>query len=457
MSLAYASPKPDTTSYDRATRGRPFSPEDFIGKVSRYETVLEQSGPPSWVINEEIASDQFYYGIGKSTESFDASDDDARLRFAQYVEVSVQSIATQQIAENRDRLEENYSYESLVSTEMNLRSVRITERYMTDDSTFYSLIKYNKSDYHQLVTQEIQISLETDIRKQELTHQAAEALSADSLRHKLMMDSLALSRKQAVIDSLDHILKMEKERQRQDQVRIDLIKRQFAAFLKIKPYHQIIDVPSAITPDTWVFVSGRWNPENKHVRQLSVGASMWLFTVEASLWAQKSMVDQGDLSVKLEVLPQRGDVYPVSLALGYTEYVTRYSQRARLDLRDFNTFQTLASFSQGELADPENRESTFFGIGTLGIPQVNTHLSLYYDKRKMSLSSIWYPFPRNLSDAISILNQIEYVFNDNYFNRFGDVLQWQFGLRLMAVPDRFTTMISYEDHEVWRLNFEFQY
>jgi len=457
MNLGFANPKPDSTIFDRATLGRPFSLEEFIEKVSAKPSVLAPDAIPEWVQTEEIPSDKYYYGIGKSIESSDAADDDARLRFAQYVEVSVQSIATQQIAENKDRLEENYNYESLVSTNMNLRSVKITDRFMTPDSNYYSLIKYDKSDYHNLVTQEIQISLETDIRKQELAHQATEALSADSLRHKLMMDSLALGRKQAVIDSLDHILQMEESRQRQDQTRVDLIKKQYADFLKIKPRYQIIDVPSASTPESWVYASGRWNPEAGHIRQLKTGVSLWLITAETSVWAKRSILDQGEWSVKLEVLPKRGDVYPVSLALGYIEYIGKYSEGAHLDLRDIKSLQTISDLQRDEIASEENRNSSFLVVGTVGVPQINSHVSVYYDNRKISLASIWYPFLRNLGDAISVLNQVEYFTDDDYRNRFDDAFQWQLGLRLIAIPNRFATSVSYEDHEVWMLNFEFQY
>lgn len=99
----------------------------------------------------------------------------------------------------------------------------------------------------------------------------------------------------------------------------------------------------------------------------------------------------------------------------------------------------------------------FFVTGTVGIPQIDNHLSVYVDKRRVSLANIWYPFPRNMGDAISIINQFDYISSGPYRNRFDDQLQWQLGLRLIAVADRFATMISYEDHEVWMLNFEFQY
>ncbi len=457
MSYSYAFPGPDTTRFDRAIRGRPFDLEDFLGKTVTKDAEPLPGSVPAWVLSGEVKPDTFYYGIGESIESAGAADDHARLRFAQYVEVSVQSIASQQIAENKDRLEENYNYESLVSTNMNLRSVRITDRYLADDSTFYSLIKYGKSEYHGLVTQEIKVSLEADIRKQELTHQAAEALSADSLRHKLMMDSLALGRKQAVIDSLDHILKMEEARQRQEQERIDLIKNQHAAFLKITPRYQLIDVPSAATANSWIYLSGRWNPDTEDIRQLKVGGAVSLVSVEANIWATESYLDQGDLSVKLQVLPQRGELYPLSLALGWVGYLDAFSEGNQVNLRQGSSYNNLWELLNDEVTDPYSQGSSFFATSTIGIPQYNNHFSVYIDKRKISLASIWYPFPRSMGDAISMLNQLDYISARNYRNRFDDPLQWQIGLRLIAISNRFATMISYEDHEVWMLNFEFQY
>ncbi len=457
VGLGYADQKPDTGKFDRLTRGRPFDLEELLQKTTSKTALEAQDSIPVWVLSGEVKTDTFYFGIGKSANSFDEADDDARLRFAQYVEVSVQSIASQQIAENKERLEENYNYESLVSTKMNLRSVKISERYLAEDSTFYSLIKYGKSTYHALVTQEIQISLENDIRKQELVHQAAEVLSADSLRHKLMMDSLALGRKQAVIDSLDHILKLEESRQRQEQDRIDLIKNQHAAFLKIIPRYQLIDVPSAVTPQSWIYISGRWNPDTQDIRQVKAGVAASLFSAEANFWATESILDQGDLSLKLQVLPERGELYPVSLALGWVVYFDTFSPDNRINLREGSSFKHIWEQLSEEIANPYSQRSSFLVSATVGIPQVNNHVSVYADKRKVSLAGIWYPFPRNMGDAISIINQIDYISADQYRNRFDDQIQWQVGLRLIAISDRFATLISYEDHEVWMLNFELQY
>ena len=455
--IAWGTPTPDSTKFDRSIQGRPFDLDEILGEAKDAIEAAGGSIIPEWTITKELPGDKFYYGIGQSTISSDAADDDARLRFAQYVEVKVHSIATQQIAENKDRLEENYTFESLVSTDMNLRSVKITERHVTPDSIFYSLIRYGKSEYHDLVTEEIRIALDSDIKKQELSHQAQEALRADSLRHKLAMDSLALGRKQAVIDSLDHVLKMEEAKQQQAQDRTDLIKRQYSAFLATKPRHQIIDVPSAALPKSWVHIAGRWNPDTQDIRQFKAGVSLWLLSAEASVWATESIVDQSDLTIKLQLLPERGELYPVSLALGWLNYLSEFSPDNRIYLRERSSYTQFAQQMNAEINDPVSQQTSFFIVGTVGLPQFNNHISMYADKRKLSLSNIWYPFPRNMGDAISLINQIDVIRDDAYRNRFEDQIQWQFGLRLIAIPDRFATMISYEDHEVWMLNFEFQY
>jgi len=455
--VAWGNQNPDTTVFDREIHGRPFDLDEILGTSAIEDILQDKDGVPHWVSTGSLTSDTLYYGIGESRESQDAADNNARLAFAQHVEVSVYSIASQQIAENKEMLEENYNYESLVSTNMNLRSVKITERFVSPDSTFYSLISYGKATYHRLVTQEIKISLEANIRKQELAHQATEALRADSLRHKITMDSLALARKQAVIDSLDHILKMDEARIRQEQDRVDLIKSRHAAFLKIKPRYELIDVPTASTPRTWVYASGRWNPDTKDIRQLKAGVSAWLISAEANVWATEAVIDQTDLLLKLQLLPERGDIYKVSLAFGFVDYIEAFSQANRARLEEDGGASSLISIIEDELNDPFAHNSSFFVTGAVGLPQFNNHLSIFLDKRRVSLANVWYPFPRNMGDAISFINQFDYILSEHYRNRFDDTLQWQFGMRLIAIPDRFATMISYEDHEVWMLNFEFQY
>jgi len=455
VGMGFSNSHQNSTKYDRSVRGRPFEQDEIRDTFGTDKPTGNEV--PVWVRSGELESDTLYYGIGRSRNSQAEADDDARLHFAQYVEVSVHSIAVQQIAENKERLQENYSYESLVSTNMNLRGIKISERYVAEDSTFYSLIRYGKAQYHDLVTREIQVSLAAEIRKQELAHQAREALRADSLRHKILMDSLTLGRKQAVIDSLDRILAMEQARQRQEQERIDLIKRHHADFLEITPRYQLIDVPGASIPNSWIYGSARWNFENNDIRQIKAGVSLWLFSLESNLWATQSVIDQGELSARLQVLPMRGELYPVNLALGWVHYVGLFAAENRINLRDSVSFSSFLDRLDSEINVQNSAVSSFFLTTTVGVPQINSHLSLYLDKRKVSLASIWYPFPRNLGDAISIINQVDVIRDKSYRNRFNDHLQWQFGIRLIAIPDRFATMISYEDHEVWLLNFEFQY
>ena len=447
----------DTTRYDPAVRGRPFELHEILGTPLTEKQIQQVGEIPPWVETGDLPSDTIYFGIGRSESSQLDADNQARLAFAQHVEVSVESIAIQQIAENQDRLEENYSFESLVATNMSLRSVKITERYMTPDSTWFSLIRYGKSEYHRLVTEEIQVSLAANIRKQELAHQASEALRADSLRHKITMDSLALARKQAVIDSLGHILQMDEARLRQEQERADLIRSQHAAFLKIKPRFQLIDVPTASSPRTWIYATGRWDPDREIIRQLKTGVSIWLISAETNVWASASVAEQADLMVKLQVLPERGEIYKVSLALGWVNYIAEFSPANRERLREDQSFGNFLDVLGDELNDPYAQDASFFVTATVGFPQYNNHFSAYLDHRKVSVANIWYPFPRNLGDAISVINQLEYIGSESYQNRFEDALQWQLGLRLIAVEDRFATMISYEDHETWMINFEFQY
>lgn len=418
---------------------------------------MQAGTAPQWVATGNLLADTIYFGIGSSESSQLDADNQARLAFAQHVEVSVESIAIQQIAENQERLEENYSFESLVSTNMSLRSVKITERYMSPDSIWYSLIKYGKSEYHLLVTEEIQVSLAASIRKQELAHQATEALRADSLRHKITMDSLALARKQAVIDSLDRILQMDEARLRQEHERVDLIRSQHAAFLKIKPRFQLIDIPTASTPRTWIYTTGRWDPEREYLRQLKTGISLWLISAETNVWASASVAEQADLMLKLQILPERGEIYKVSLALGWVNYIAEFSPGNQARLMEDRGLGNFIEVISDEMDDPYAQNASFLIAATVGLPQYNNHLSVYVDQRKVSVANIWYPFPRNLGDAISVINQLEYIDDESYQNRFGDALQWQFGIRLIAVEDRFATMISYEDHATWMLNLEFQY
>jgi hypothetical protein len=69
------------------------------------------------------------------------------------------------------------------------------------------------------------------------------------------------------------------------------------------------------------------------------------------------------------------------------------------------------------------------------------------DGRKASIGWNCFPLPGNFKDGVSLLVQMDYVWNKEWRNRFSDPLLFQTGIRFRA-SDAFATSFTYEGHEL---------
>ncbi len=453
---AFAS-TPDSTRkrYDPAVDGRPFSLDEITGNIPGMAGEDGQSGVPDWVTTGRISSDTVYYGIGQSNLSQLDADDRARLEFARMVETKVNSMARQAVTENANRLTEEYTFESLVTTDLSLRGIKITERYSPDSLTFFSLLRYGKTEYQQLLTQEISTQLEADIQRQQLRMAATQTLMADSLRHKQIMDSLALAQEQTRVDSLQHILDMERARVEQSREARRILQDRYEDFLEIIPYYRSIDGLSASLPPSYGDLGVRWNPSSGNIREIRLGSAFSIVGFGGKAVFNDFVLSRVEANLKLLVLPPRGEIYRFSFLLGAVTYASTIAESIWLDLQDPTTIgDALSTWTDPAVDGKPTFHSSFLVAATLGLPQVNSHLGLQADQRRIALTNTWYPFVHNLGEALSLVTQLDYILDEAYRNHFGDAVEAQIGIRFIAIENRFATLLAYEDHEWWRLSFD---
>jgi len=450
---------PDSVKrYDPQVDGRPFSLDEILGKTFKDPFETDESGFPAWARSGMVEIDTVYYGIGQSTISQADADDLARLEFGKMVEVRVNSLARQMVMENQEQLVEAYSYEALVSTDLSLRGIEITERFTPDSVTYYSLIQYGKAAYQRLVTQELTLQLTEDIERQKARLAAQQTLRADSLQHKLIMDSLALAKEQARVDSAQRVLDMQRAAVEQKREARRILQEKYADFLALRLYHRGIEGYTAALPAGYGDLAVRWNPDNSNVREIHAGGSFSILGIETALWLNEFIVENAELSGRLQILPPRGDIFKVSLLFGYVGYLGAVDEVLAIDLSDSESLSDgLDAIQDPDGALRQHMDGSFLIGSNLGIPQYNMHLALYGDKRRITFTDTWFPFVHSLGDAISLVFQIDYFMDEHFQNRFGDEIEGQAGIRLIAIEDRFATLLSYEDHEWWRLTFELQF
>jgi hypothetical protein len=217
-----------------------------------------------------------------------------------------------------------------------------------------------------------------------------------------------------------------------------------------------VDVPTAGLPIGYGEMLVRWNTMNQNFREVRLAGSIAIVGVNLGFTMHDAVLDQAELGLQLQILPPRGELYRISLAIGYVGFI---SDAAHLDLNVTDLSAYGDAFGQISEPDAEFEDKVAGSAliaGTIGIPQTGMHVSLYADKRRLSLGQSWYPLTRHLGDAISLVGQVDYFIDEDYRNRFGDPVEFLGGLRIVAIPGRFATLIAYEDNEWWRLTFELQ-
>jgi hypothetical protein len=160
---------------------------------------------------------------------------------------------------------------------------------------------------------------------------------------------------------------------------------------------------------------------------------MWRFEVSAIVnfqsdrFLKSDMLDREQAFFKIQLLEQAGQFYRTSLAFGVVGY-SRVSTLAALD----SVQPKYSLFVAGDVALPT---------------ALYSYASAYLDGRKVSIGWNCFPLPGNFKDGVSLLVQMDYVWNKEWRNRFLDPLLFQTGIRFRA-SDAFATSFTYEGHEL---------
>ncbi len=378
---------------------------------------------PEWVkqfqqgkiFNDTIDS---YRGVGSSALTQEDADAKARQDFCLSVEVRVQYEIARNIQEVDNVTHDEYSSSAKMSSDIVLRGITMSERFEDkDEKKFYALIRIQKSAFDTLLVTEIRRDLE---RKK-----AENMVNEDKRREELR-------RQQVVLE-----LKKKEEELRTQQ--LELEKQEYEDFLKLKAPDQVVDLRNGEIARTGCVLAAK-------MRLSSFSVQSAYFILALSHFELLTHVDfrPGDLlqtdfllreevTLKVQLLNHAGEFYRTSLAFG----VVGYSNASTL--RAFDTLKPKISL---------------FLAGNVALPNVlSSYASLYIDGRKTSAGLNSFPFPGNFKDAVSLVFQVDYIWNKEWRNRFLDPLLIQTGIRFRA-SDAFATSFTYENNEFFVFSLE---
>jgi hypothetical protein len=352
-----------------------------------------------------------YYGIGSSSLTQDEADVKARQEFAFNIEARIQNVITRNAQETDNVLRDEYSVTVKVSSDVVLHGISITGRYEDMElKQYYALIQIRKSVFDTLLVTEIR----RDFERKKAENKVEEERKAEELRSR-----------QAELE----LRKKEEDTRRQE---LEVEKKQYEDFLNLRAPEEVVDLRNGeiSRKSLTLALNASLSPFNVQSAYFSV--AIWHFEVSANTYFQSQqfpktdMLDREEASFKVQLLEQAGQFYKTSLAFGVVGYAGE---------------STLGAF------DSVRPKYSLFVGGDVALPTaLYSFASVYVDGRKASVGWNCFPFPGNVKDGVSILVQMDYVWNNEWRNRFSDPLLFQTGLRFRA-SDAFASSFTYEAHE----------
>jgi hypothetical protein len=352
-----------------------------------------------------------YFGIGSSLASQDLADIKARQEFALNIEARVHHEITHNVEEVDNVLRDEYSATAKLSSDVVLRGISISGRYVDFDlRQYYAIIQIRKSVFDTLLVAEIR----RDVERKKAENRANEEKMGEELRSR--QADLELRRK-------------EEETRKQE---LEAERKQYEDFLSLKAPEQVIDLRNGEISRKGYTVGIKTALSPFDVQSAYINLAMWRFELSANAYFQSeqflkdNMLDREQASFKIQLLEQAGEFYKTSLAFGVVGYA------------EVSTLESLDS--------TRPRYSLFVG-GDVGLPTVlSSFASIYMDGRKFSVGWNCFPVPGKFKDGVCLLVQLDYVWTKEWRNRFSDPFLFQTGIRFRA-SDAFATSFTYEGHE----------
>jgi len=390
----------------------------------------------------------YYYGIGESKKSREDADAGARKEFALSVKVRVKSVLEDEIQQKGRKLKEFTKYRSKQISDLSLRGVTITERWHEDlertvlkvpikETRYFSLIKIEKDKYERLVSDEIDRDL--NIKEKEYE----EEIALKRLNERKHRDELQLKESEHEREKRKDRLKLEKK-EHESEIKKDNflqklgnIKRRTAELYQQKGLFRdfLNDAPPSkvITLRNGEIINGNHEFDAKMgispvtFESIFYGYRFGILEISSEFNLLNNKFDRQDLFLKIQLLPNTGELWKTSLSFGFVEY--------------------LNSIYRTEFKKLKPKYSPFLATNVTVPTFYYSYFSFYGDARKISFGINNYSFYKHFADKTCLLFQIDYIYDKSFRNRFSDPVLFQAGVRFRATQNLAFTL-AYEKHEI---------
>lgn len=143
------------------------------------------------------------------------------------------------------------------------------------------------------------------------------------------------------------------------------------------------------------------------------------------LSAHDNKVQQEEGALRVRLMHQMGEIYPVSLVFGLVEYT--------------------GGLAEIKATKMQPDWSPLLGAN-ITLPMLKSHASLYIDSRLLALGIDYFLMYENFRGAISAIMQVDFIFDNEWRNKYHEDVLFQGGFRFR--PSEFlNAAFTYENHD----------
>lgn len=169
------------------------------------------------------------------------------------------------------------------------------------------------------------------------------------------------------------------------------------------------------------------------LEEIFAACKLWLFEFSATAAFEENQYDRQEIQIKYQILPYTGNFYKFAAAFGFTAC---------------NSALRNSSFLDAELL-----VSPFIAGNVTLIDLHFSFASLYADMGKACVGINNYLFYKQLKDRLSVILELNYIFNEFLRNCHNDPLVFQPAVKFKTTDNLFSTF-SYEDNRYFIISIE---
>lgn len=362
----------------------------------------------------------YYFGVGLSKKSQKDADTQAYQMFAQSIETKVKTITKNQLTEKNGKNKEFTSAYQEVSTDMTMRGLSITQQYFDEiSSTYYTLIKYKKTEYNKILEDEIK----RDIERKETEFKSKK--QAQLLEEEKQKEAIRKEKEAIKIKEKKDKLKAQKRTK---------LKKKYAKLFNIQHPDHVISLPNAQLIQTTSQVGAKYGINESTIEQAYGTFRMKLLQVSATSGFYDNKYNTQQFSAKLQILPPTGDFYKVAVSAGAVGYMN--------GLID-------TSFSKADVDVAPMVSANVF------IPNLYfSYITAYGDGHKFGLGLNSHLLYKVMEDRISFMAEGVYYSDKDLRNMRNEKLIFQAGIRFKTTQ-YVRSSITYENNDTFMFGLDF--